>query len=379
MSLESDYYLVNRPRQPKAEIADYVEGEGFLVPKRFTSMREAVISRLPLIVRSEHPQDYDGASEILYSPTPDNSQRNLMLNISQTEYEQLITTDIADRIAIYCSTVGLKPEEFAKDISYSYWQRISGLNRIIVADNAIRNRYHIFTSDRIMGEIDNHSIVEGGTIVFNGPKVMDLKLTESFPALIDFYEQIRHLPRFNSSHCPIIEAKTHDGKIYFLQYHRTRDFAEAEFVLDREPEDGEIGPLFVRGTTPPEGKTYDVRVGGFESCRTDCIAGKNKSCLGGNCLALFHGIQSIKKELLFIMYYLSNIPKGVPVAGHFMRSILFKPEISIVVDYESVISKILSHFAGFDRNDYTTKPTSIPLRVIADGRKAYIKYLPSQV
>lgn len=377
MSSEQDHYLVNRPRQPKAEIADYVEGEGILVPQRFKSMREAVISGLPIIVRSEHPQDYDGASEIMHSPTPDNRQRDLMINVSQTEYEQWLIADMGNRIAIYCSAVGLKPEDFTKDISYSYWERIGGLNRVIVADSAIKDRYHIFTSDRIMGDIDNHSIVEKGSIIFNGPKarVLESSLTEPFPALIEFYEQIKHLPRFNSNHCPIIETKTHQGKIYFLQYHRTRDFAEAGFVIDREPNDEEIGPLFVRGATPPEGKTYNVRYGGFESCRADCIAGENKSCLGNNCLGLFDGIMSSKKEALFLVDYSSDTPKGIPVAGHYMRSKLFKPGIFIILDGGSLKSKILSRFKDFDPNDHATIPTFIQLRIIADGKRAYTKLL----
>jgi hypothetical protein len=39
---KKDYYLVNPPQKPKAEIAKYVESYGILVPKRFDSLKEAI-------------------------------------------------------------------------------------------------------------------------------------------------------------------------------------------------------------------------------------------------------------------------------------------------------------------------------------------------
>jgi hypothetical protein len=39
-----DYYLAYPPKQPKKEIADYVESQGFLVPKRFKNLDDAIKS-----------------------------------------------------------------------------------------------------------------------------------------------------------------------------------------------------------------------------------------------------------------------------------------------------------------------------------------------
>src|SRR5688572_21954529 len=62
-----DYFLDNPPLQPKSEIADYVEACGILVPKRYVNLKEALASNKPFIIRSEHPQDYAGASGVLES------------------------------------------------------------------------------------------------------------------------------------------------------------------------------------------------------------------------------------------------------------------------------------------------------------------------
>ncbi len=51
-------------------IVDYVEDAGFLVPRRFKDLEEAldfVDQGGKVIMRSEHPQDYDGVSGLLES------------------------------------------------------------------------------------------------------------------------------------------------------------------------------------------------------------------------------------------------------------------------------------------------------------------------
>ena len=65
-----DYYEADPrrlQRTPKKTIADYVEQNGILVPRRFTSLREARASGVFTIARSEHEQDYAGVSGIFES------------------------------------------------------------------------------------------------------------------------------------------------------------------------------------------------------------------------------------------------------------------------------------------------------------------------
>ena len=66
----TDHYINNPEElkgQPKRTIADYVEQNGILVPKRFDSLAEARRFDGEVLLRSEHTQDYDGASGMLRS------------------------------------------------------------------------------------------------------------------------------------------------------------------------------------------------------------------------------------------------------------------------------------------------------------------------
>ena len=57
---QKDYYLENPPKQPKNEIANYVEQNWILVPKRFPNLEEAlkfVENWWEIIIRSEGPHE----------------------------------------------------------------------------------------------------------------------------------------------------------------------------------------------------------------------------------------------------------------------------------------------------------------------------------
>src|SRR5665811_876042 len=69
--MSSDWWLAEGNLQlPKQEISDYVESQGFLVPRRFDTLDEAldvVRAGGEIILRSEHPDDYDGPSGLMDS------------------------------------------------------------------------------------------------------------------------------------------------------------------------------------------------------------------------------------------------------------------------------------------------------------------------
>lgn len=72
-----DYYTEHPPHQPKREIAEYVRSQDILVPEIYDSLKTALQSGNPFIVRSEHPQDYAGASGLVSSHivSPDSIRR----------------------------------------------------------------------------------------------------------------------------------------------------------------------------------------------------------------------------------------------------------------------------------------------------------------
>ena len=188
-----DAYLANPPRQPKKDIADRLEQMGILVPRRFETFEQSLTAARQgcrIIIRSEHPQDYAGVSDIMDSRTVDQAileeidilNRGLNLKIyeslspilgkrlSEGWNESQFAFELAkldsQNIRIYCEFMKMEPDDFYKGVSYSYWERLGGYNRAIVADTSIRGRYHLFT-DHSEGYSSNYSVIDQGKIDFS--------------------------------------------------------------------------------------------------------------------------------------------------------------------------------------------------------------------
>ena len=249
-----DYYLEDKGRlkgQPKRTIADYVEQNGILVPKRFNSLKEAKKSGLPIICRSEHIQDYDGASGLLDSP--------LLEKFANVNNEHLLREKLLEQNKYeidYASTLmGINPNTFKDEISFPYWEHLAGYNRTVVADSAIKGKYHITT----FGEgRATYTILEENKIknFGNSPKNSD----KEFEELIKLYEEIRNFNKFDSNNCPTMELQTFKGKHYFLQYMKGRNFNPPNFELKRWMKKGERKAMFVRGATSSEGEIYNIAI-----------------------------------------------------------------------------------------------------------------------
>ncbi len=283
---EPDHFLAYPPLQPKREIGEYVESKGILVPRRFDNLAAALNSDKPFLLRSEHPQDYAGSSGLgrsifirpedcpgnrLYEPLPTNidqictySTAQLIRTITeitslpQETFERRLFDLDKNDIATHCKITGMDQPEFEGDSSFSYWEGLGGINRAIVADNTIEDRYHIFTYVHaprwgiMYLENYGYQVIDDGKIIYQGgSNSFSPEAIKDFVALIEFYETVRNLDQFDPNHCPIIETQTVADQFYFLQYHRTRDKNPVTFTLDRDLQEGEIPALFVRGATPP--------------------------------------------------------------------------------------------------------------------------------
>ncbi len=281
----TDYWLSEATLEsPKRQVGDYVENEGFAVPRRFDTLDDAlkvVKAGGRIAIRSEHPDEYDGASGlmqtyILDSDSPDEAVRtferygdfDIDEQVHESQNRSAMTgrgempgyatmTDVVLGVALheptdvtlrrlkelnghrhtvrrYADITGRRETEFMGKANFSFWEYVPGLNATVVADTAVDNRYHIFAdrSDRkpvYMGwKIAND---EGNSIA---GKPDDAVLTPEVTAqLVNTYEQIRNLPHFDSNHCPIMELQLDEnGQIWFLQYHRTQDFKATHALLD---------------------------------------------------------------------------------------------------------------------------------------------------
>jgi len=154
--------------QPKRVIGDYVEKNGILVPKRFDSLKDAKKSGKKILARSEHWREYAGESGIMESATLEeigdvglDEQRlnEAIFKRAAAGYEEFC------RYAQYCKYLGVSIGQYKSEVSFSLWERLDGYNLAIVADSAIREKYHVFRKihERPRGE---YLSIESGKITF---------------------------------------------------------------------------------------------------------------------------------------------------------------------------------------------------------------------
>ncbi len=309
----TDYWIETGLTQPKAEIADYVESMGTPVPRRFKNLEEAigfVAGGGEVLMRSEHPGDYVGASGLMDSmhisqgkitqgkedqehygvveitdeliskssragaaispkkyggPGYYSVQNMIIGNITEAPPETtlkqlLLMQELTTQIVRYAMYLGENPKDFMDQSSYSFWEYVPGTNVAVYADDVNGGQYHVLTaqdpvvSGKKYTSYDAGIVNAGGEVIkssdqnylSNGHLTPDL-----IQAVTGLYEAVRGLPRFADNHCPIIELQIDtDGTAYFLQSHRGRDFSPSASLLgpnDYPQQEGWRKAAFVRG------------------------------------------------------------------------------------------------------------------------------------
>lgn len=288
--MSSDWWLseASALQTPKQEIGNYVESQGFKVPQRFDTLGEAlnvVRAGGTIAIRSEHRDEYDGASGLFQSyvidPNSANDSLRAFENYGDFDIDEQVhlsqkrsavtvaklgdmpgyhtMADVVLGVALdtlteltlqrlkqltsqqvtvrrYADLTGRNVPELMDEAGFSFWEYIPGTNVTIVADSAIDDRYHVMANTPKRKGIpsyygwqitDEHGNSSAG-------KDNDNTLTPDVTAnLIQTYESIRNLPRFAAENCPIMELQMDDsGQVWFLQYHRARDFVAAGAPLN---------------------------------------------------------------------------------------------------------------------------------------------------
>lgn len=357
------------------------------------------------MIRSEHPQDYAGVSGLLDSYRVDDVAKLVMkqnrhnrrpdffqaLNEHITgdgekEFEEKLKTIRAGSVQRFCELTGGNKSEFQGDISYSYWEKINGHNRTVVADNAVPGRYHIFSSQIEERRYNNYSTLENGEIESNG-SLLTADLRNGMSSVVDFYESVRGLGNFDPNHCPILEIQTDaGGRHHFLQYHRGRDLEPRTFEMPKErvAESGEVEALIVRGATPPEGRVVQSALfypGHTEGSWASQLPETDEGSL---CNIVYDGIfTEIMLRRRVVHFVNASVARGhdkdhmvnQAADAHLPKSTLFKPQISVLADYE----RIGIDDAMMDKFDKEIRETGIapriPLWVFSDGKRAMVKLM----
>ncbi len=208
--------------QPKLEIGNYVETHGINVPKRYETLDEALHAAKQgqkVILRSEHPQEYDRFSGLLESVVVDREgaeeiggliDRGLPEHIAFMNYHNGFGSWPIER---FLHLSGQNPGDFYQELTYSFWEYIPGTNIMVVADDAIADRYHITAINFDKGEAggwvgNQEGIDEPGSL--SGQLSDNLLDQGTKVALVKQYEKVRNLPKFSTRQCPIMEFQQAD-------------------------------------------------------------------------------------------------------------------------------------------------------------------------
>lgn len=193
------------------------------------------------------------------------------------------------------------------------------------------------------------------------------EMKKSLPEVIEFYETIRKLDKFDPNHCPIVEFQTYQNNNYFLQYHRTRQIEPSTFVLDRNLEENEFEAIYVRGATPPEGFTLKV-VLYYPAYQ---ITEQEDGSFDFHKNFTFSEIMSRRRIANFFIYSMKDLSINC-IYKHLSKSRLFNSQISLSIPKNQIPIDLS---LAYEKAKKTNKPVTIPIRVVSDGRKAYVKFL----
>lgn len=366
-----DHYLedLNRLKgKPKATIADYVESNGILVPQRFETLKKAKASGLPIIARGELSQDYDGISDLLTSPKLSWQQ---YANIySEEELVENIIKDSENRINQYSKCTGITKAELITQTSFSLWEMLDGPTIVIVGDSAIKDRYHIMTSDSDQ-KLYNYAIMENKKILAQFDQKLTQELQQILPRVIETYEQTCTLKNFDQNHRPIIELVYHDSQIKFLQYHRCRNFEPANFVLDRPIDKGEVQAEFVRGITQEQGQIFKVTIYYSSTGRGNLDPQDEDGAIDSHHCSVFTELR-VRTRKIQILYNGAEKTLEDAITNHYPRSRLFKPDVSIAHKCNEIPDY---HCNDNDRDNArkSGKNYCLNFYAISDGHQAFLK------
>jgi len=219
----------------------------------------------------------------------------------------------------------------------------------------------------------NYTISENRKLEQHG-KPLTSYLEKNIPILIEQYEHIRNLIRFDKNNCATMEFQFYNGNNYFLQYLKGRAMSESTFVLDCPKKDDEIEASFVIGATGSEGIICPV---GTWYTHPDhdgqkYLPKREEGSFDLHNNSIFTEIMTRRRKLQIEMtdyseQFFINIARK-----HCPQSRLFKPEISIICPTHDFVSEkeyVQAYHKAESRRDYPT----IDIFCISDGRRALLK------
>lgn len=344
---------------------------GIKVPQIFDSIEDAVESGKPIVIRSDHPEEYSGLAGVLRTLFTKRASDGLEIFLLERGYakKQLIKcTNDLENLALsvlnesgtlpkYLELTGRSYPTFLQNFKFTFWEEILGLNGAMWADPVIKGRYHFMQN------------YEKGKNIFVGYRCLDTltnnskedfikKIEDGIPGgmktiynLIEAYESIRNLKGFNSNHCYDMEYQINgNGNIYFLQLRRLRDFFPQTFMLDRRIEKGEIETEGVIGSTAEEGEIHSTKYaewnGGIDN---------DSKAISSMSSPLFSSIRFPNLKVVLFHHYTFG---HAIIGGHPCREL---------VGHTNLLTNIPQELSGIEEF------IKSPIRYISDGNRCFIK------
>jgi hypothetical protein len=282
---------------------------------------------------------------------------------------------------VFCSYSGLDLSHFLEEASFSYWEKLGGRNRTVVADSSVKGKHHIMTNGE--DRETNYAALQDGEIVASAFMKNPEDYVDELRELVSLYDKIRNLDNFDPNHCPIMEFQTVDGKHFFLQYHKARDYKEREFRLEREKETDEVETLFVRGSTSPEGLICKptLAYAGWElgiNYEDWVLPESEEGSFDIHYNIMFTEVMARRRKLQVLDSTSLQLEMASLAIGHTSRSQMFKPYVSVVIKKWDDTEKLIPEEKWKqvrERIKQTQQDQTVTLRVVSDGENAYVKRL----
>ncbi len=274
-------------RQPKFQIGQYVVEQGFNVPLISEQADwERAFDDGTAMLRSEMPQDYDGLSGLLSSERLIHSPFSYEETGFNQELGSLIMRglrsgelDPTEYMTYFKGSMGWSESHVSKvlsamgfgfrlneiySVSASKWRYVEGDNISVFADPNVEGRYHFGVTPR--DDPDKNFQPIGGYQFEPGKHEIPQTFRNHHQPFIakpfvEYYEQIRNLPYFDATNCPVLELQLDpEGNIHFLQYLKTPQKQEFIDPFELSHSDEALILNNVRGITPPEGEEMKLYI-----------------------------------------------------------------------------------------------------------------------
>lgn len=379
-----DHYVNNPPQKPKFEIGGYFESRGFFVPSRFAEVDEAYESPSGFLYRSEHRLEYAGPSDLFTTVTvlPEDYGNDFVF--TREEWQIFQRNEHKQHYDLFPKAYGYDPHLFAIGVDFSLWELVDGINRFMFADPVNEGQYYVGSSglihsfDRrkpILGHRNQYSLHQ---ISYDSTPVLLAHHGDhpSWPVgygspseLIDLYEMIRELNRFDPDHIPIVEFQSDplEGIQWTLQYHRGRDRQKKLFTLA----ENDIPPSAIRfdhvmGSTAPDGEDVEVAIAHADGTPIN---------FSGN----YAKAEVLARSNVPVLLAARNL-KTIYCAGvmqHGSRSLWAKPPLSLFIETEGKWGEQANIPISLTRNTRIKEVTPgveiafAPMRVVSDGNIAF--------